>query len=431
MSTIHFEDRPLAAFKSNSRNVRTHSKKQIQQIANSMKEFGVLSAVIVDENDVIIAGHGRVEAAKLLGLTALPAFTVSGLREPQKRLLMLADNKIAANAGWNRELLATELSELMTLDVDLDLTGFSPIEVDQLKIDFEETSHDPGDEVPERLDKPVSVRGDLWLLGSHKLLCGDARNLEDMALLMGEERAAMAFLDPPYNVRVADIVGRGAVKHDEFAMASGEMSSDQFREFLKSALAAAGDYSASGAVHYVCMDWRHIEDLMATGRTVYGETLNLITWVKNNAGQGSFYRSQHELIAVFRVGNAPHLNNVALGAHGRNRTNVWHYAGVSSFGKDRMAELASHPTVKPIAMVADAIRDCTRRNDLILDTFAGSGTTMLACEQIGRRSRSMEISETFVDVAIRRWQAFTGRDAVHAHSSKTFDETMHATEEAA
>jgi DNA modification methylase len=431
MSTIHFEDRPLAAFKSNSRNVRTHSKKQIQQIANSMKEFGVLSAVIVDENDVIIAGHGRVEAAKLLGLTALPAFTVSGLREPQKRLLMLADNKIAANAGWNRELLATELSELMTLDVDLDLTGFSPIEVDQLKIDFEETSHDPGDEVPERLDKPVSVRGDLWLLGSHKLLCGDARNLEDMALLMGEERAAMAFLDPPYNVRVADIVGRGAVKHDEFAMASGEMSSDQFREFLKSALAAAGDYSASGAVHYVCMDWRHIEDLMATGRTVYGETLNLITWVKNNAGKGSFYRSQHELIAVFRVGNAPHLNNVALGAHGRNRTNVWHYAGVSSFGKDRMAELASHPTVKPIAMVADAIRDCTRRNDLILDTFAGSGTTMLACEQIGRRSRSMEISETFVDVAIRRWQAFTGRDAVHAHSSKTFDETMHATEEAA
>ena len=431
MSTIHFEDRPLAALKSNSRNVRTHSKKQIQQIANSMKEFGVLSAVIVDENNVIIAGHGRVEAARLLGLTSLPAFTVSGLGEPQKRLLMLADNKIAANAGWNRELLAIELSELMTFDIDLDLSGFSPIEVDQLKIDFEETSKDPGDEAPERLDTPVSVRGDLWLLGPHKLLCGDARNREDMALLMGEERAAMAFLDPPYNVRVADIVGRGAVKHAEFAMASGEMSSDQFREFLKSALAAARDYSASGAVHYVCMDWRHIEDLMATGRTVYGETLNLITWVKNNAGQGSFYRSQHELIGVFRVGNAPHLNNVALGAHGRNRTNVWHYAGVSSFGKDRLAELASHPTVKPISMVADAIRDCTRRNDLILDTFAGSGTTMLACERVGRRSRCMEISETFVDVAIRRWQAFTGRDAVHAYSGKTFGEAMNATEEAA
>jgi DNA modification methylase len=423
MTHISYHDRAIATLKVNDRNARTHSKKQIRQIANSMKEFGVISAVVIDEKDALIAGHGRLEAAKLLRLQTIPTFKVCGLSDAQKRLLMLADNKIASNAGWDREKLAGELAGLMELDVDLDLTGFEPVEIDQLCEDFSEDSHDPADDVPETQDEPVSVAGDLWMLGRHRLLCGDARSSEDMALLMGTDRAAMAFLDPPYNVRVAGIVGRGSVKHREFAMASGEMTRREFREFLATSLQTGADFSSNGAVHYVCMDWRHIEDLMAVGRSVYGDTLNLIAWVKNNAGQGSFYRSQHELIAVFRVGEDRHLNNVVLGAHGRNRTNVWHYAGVNSFGKERMAELTSHPTVKPVAMIADAIRDCTRKASIVLDTFAGSGSTLLACERIGRKGRAIEISPGFVDVAIRRWQAFTGRDAVHAVSGKTFDET--------
>jgi DNA modification methylase len=239
---------------------------------------------------------------------------------------------------------------------------------------------------------------------------------------MGEARAAMAFLDPPYNVRIRDIVGRGQVKHAEFAMASGELSRAGFVEFLKGTLAAAAAVSRDGAVHFVCMDWRHIGELLDAGGTVYGETLNMAVWVKSNAGQGSFYRSQHELIGVFRVGQQAHLNNVELGRHGRSRSNVWHHAGVNTFRAGRMDELKVHPTVKPVALVADAIKDCTRRGDIVLDTFCGSGTTILAAERVGRRAYTLEVEPRFVDVAIKRWQAFSRKDAIHAETGLTFDE---------
>jgi len=232
----------------------------------------------------------------------------------------------------------------------------------------------------------------------------------------------MVFDDPPFNVRVADIVGRGKTKHREFAMGSGEMTSQEFQAFLQLTLQNAADVSRDGAVHFVCMDWKHLGDLLAVGDRVYPQMLNLIAWVKSNGGQGSFYRSQHEMIAVYRCGNEGHLNNIELGKHGRNRTNVWHYAGVNSFGKGRMKDLQSHPTVKPVAMIADAIKDCTKRNDIVLDTFGGSGSTMLACERVGRKARLIEYDPVYTDVAIRRWQDFTRRDAVHADRRKTFDE---------
>jgi len=268
----------------------------------------------------------------------------------------------------------------------------------------------------------VSKPGDLWELGKQRLLCGDARNAGDLARLMGKGRAAMAFLDPPYNVRVRGIVGRGRVKHAEFAMASGEFSRSDFVAFLKSTLTQAAAVSRDGAVHYVCMDWRHIGELIEAGGMVYGEMLNLAIWVKSNAGQGSFYRSQHELVGIFRVGKQAHLNNIELGRHGRSRSNVWHYAGINTFRAGRLDELKFHPTVKPVALVADAIRDCTRRGDIVLDIFAGSGTTILAAERIGRRAYALESEPSFVDVAIKRWQAFSGKDAICADTGLSFDD---------
>ena len=403
-----------------ARNARTHSKKQIRQIADSITSFGFLVPILVDEGRVLIAGHGRYAAAKLLGLKQVPAIEVQGLSEAKRRALAIADNKIADNAGWDRELLAAELPELAEILVveglDISITGFAPAEIDQLATDFEEDASDPADTVDAAwlTATPVSKRGDVWKLGGHRILCGDARDAGDLGRLMGDAEAAMAFLDPPYNVRVRDIVGRGQVKHAEFAMASGELSRADFVDFLKSMLTAAAAVSRDGAVHFVCMDWRHIGELLEAGGTVYDETLNLAVWVKSNAGQGSFYRSQHELVGIFRVGEERHLNNVELGRHGRSRSNVWHYAGVNSFRAGRLDELKSHPTVKPVALVADAIKDCTRRGDIVLDTCCGSGTTILGAERVGRRAYTMELEPRFVDVAIRRWQAFSRKDAIHA-----------------
>ncbi len=412
----------------NGRNARTHSRKQIRQIADSIAAFGFVVPILVDEDGLIIAGHGRYAAAKLLELKQVPTIKVEGLSAAKRRALALADNRIAENAGYDRELLAAELpalKEILAIEgLDLSITGFSPVEVDQLVADFEEDASDPDDAIdPEwAAVAPVSKPGDLWQLGKHHILCGDARNGEHVARLMGDARASMMFTDPPYNVRVRDIGGRGRIKHSEFAMASGELSRSDFVSFLKATLAEAAAVSHDGAVHYVCMDWRHIGELIEAADVIYGEMLNLAVWVKSNGGQGSFYRSQHELVGIFRVGAEAHLNNVELGRHGRSRSNVWHYAGVNTFRAGRLDELRVHPTVKPVALVADAVRDCTRRGDIVLDVFAGSGTTILAAERVGRRAYTMEIEPRFVDAAIKRWQAFSRKDAICAETGLSFDE---------
>src|SRR5215467_12879430 len=342
----------------NGRNARTHSRKQIGQITDSIKAFGFVVPLLIDDDGVIIAGHGRYAAAKLLDLKQVPAIKVQGLSEAKRRALALADNKIGENAGWDRERLAIELpalAEILVVEgLDISITGFSPVEIDQLTVDFEENSSDPDDAIDPKWTTaaPVSKPGDLWVLGSHRLLCGDARNADHVACLKGGAHASMAFLDPPYNVRVRDIVGRGQVKHAEFAMASGELSRTSFVEFLQQSLAAAAAVSRDGAIHFVCMDWRHLGELLEAGGAAYGAMINLVVWAKTNAGQGSFYRSAHELIGVFRVGTAAHLNNVELGRHGRSRSNVWNYAGVNTFRAGRLDDLTCHPTVKPVALVA-------------------------------------------------------------------------------
>jgi DNA modification methylase len=416
------------ALKRNARNTRTHSKKQIRQISDSILAFGFVVPLVIDETNTTLLGHGRLAAAIDLDLKTVPVIVLEGLSEAKKRALVLADNKIAQNAGWDRKRLSLELPELADLlieeGLDISITGFEPVEIDQIAIDFEDNASDPADTIESEwlAASVVNKPGDIWELGEHRLSCGDARDIGDIDRLMSGKRAAMAFLDPPYNVRVKSVVGRERIKHAEFAMASGEMSSGEFTAFLENTLGNAARVSRDGAVHFVCMDWRHVAELIETGREIYGEMLNLAVWIKSNAGQGSFLRSQHELIGIFRVGEGKHLNNVELGRHGRSRSNVWHYAGLNAFRAGRMDELAAHPTVKPVAMVADALKDCTRRGDIVLDTFAGAGTTILAAERVGRRAYSLELEPKFVDAAIRRWQAFTRRDAVHADTGQTFED---------
>jgi len=410
------------------RNARTHSRRQIREIANSMARFGIINPIVADQHGQIVAGHARVEAARLLGLERVPVIRVSHLSPTEIRAYMLADNKLATKAGWDREILAVELGELQIIlpeiDLDIDITGFEPGEIDTLMVDFEDGRSDPADHVPEvNSNVVVSRKNDLFVLGRHRLLVGDARDESAYTQLMHGELAEMAFLDPPYNVKISGHAGgRGRTKHREFSLASGEMKSDEFVRFLQGALGLCARHTADGSITYVCMDWRHAGELLQAGAAVYDELKNICVWTKTTAGQGSFYRSQHEFVFVYKYGQAPHLNTFELGQHGRTRSNVWVYAGVNTFRAGRMDELKMHPTVKPVAMIVDAMKDCSRRGSIVIDVFAGSGSTIMAAEQIGRRAYCIEIDPRYVDTAIRRWQRFTGRDAILEATKQTFEE---------
>jgi DNA modification methylase len=407
-------------------NARTHSRKQLRQIANSITKFGFCNPVLIDDDKQIIAGHGRVEAAQFLGIDAVPTCRLSHLSEAEKRAYILADNKLAEKAGWDRQLLAIELQGLIDLDVEIELTGFDMPEIDLILEDAREAngaSDGPEDNVPQYPSGAVVTQGgDLWALGNHHLLCGDARHQGAYDRLLEGAKAEFVFTDPPYNVVVdGNVCGLGRVRHREFAMASGEMSETEFTAFLQTVFDRLADNTVAGSIHDICMDWRHMSEMLAAGRKVYSELKNLCVWNKTNAGMGSFYRSKHELVFVWKSGTAGHINNFELGQHGRNRTNVWDYAGVNTMRAGRLDELAMHPTVKPVAMVADAIKDCSRRGGLVLDPFCGSGTILIAAERMGRKAGALEIDPAYVDVAVRRWQAYTGKPAVLAGSGETFD----------
>jgi DNA modification methylase len=416
---------PSSALKPRSRNARTHSKRQLRQIAASIKAFGWTNPILIDGDRVVIAGHGRLAAAISLGIAEVPTICINDMTEAQKRAYILADNKLAENAGWDRDLLALELQGLVEMDLDFDVTatGFEMSEIDLLIGSSGE--NDKADELPE-MDPgvpPVTRPGDLWQLGPHRLLCADATKAESLATLMGRERAQMVFTDPPYNVPIdGHASGLGSAKHSDFAMASGEMSEAEFVTFLWTVLSLLARHSLNGALHYICMDWRHLYELLTAGRRVYDELKNLCAWVKSNGGMGSLYRSQHELVAVFKNGSAPHINNVELGKYGRNRTNVWVYAGMNSFGAERAEALSAHPTVKPIQLVEDAILDCSTRGGLVLDAFVGSGTTLIAAERVGRRAFGLELEPRYVDLTLQRFRSFTGIEPSHLKTGLTFDE---------
>jgi DNA modification methylase len=424
MNDFRIEHLPIADLKPNPRNARRHPTKQLHQIAASIREFGFNSIVVIDEDGIILVGHGRVEAASLAGLITLPILRVTHLTAEQKVGFSLADNKIALNSDWDMEQLTQLWRELSAqeLNFDLEVTGFETAEIDLL-IDGPTVSakSDRSDIVPEPQNQAVSRLGDLWHLGEHRLICADACDKAAHVELLNGEQARMVFTDPPYNVPIdGHVGGLGGVKHREFKMASGEMTPAEFQQFLRTVFANMTEVSLSGAVHFICMDWRHMAEVMGAAQGIYTGLKNLCVWNKNNGGMGSFYRSKHELVFVYKVGTDPHVNTIELGKNGRYRTNVWDYAGVNTWRAGRDADLEMHPTVKPTALVIDAIKDCSRRGDIVLDAFSGSGTTIIAAHKCRRRARAIELDPLYVDVAIRRWQTFTGEAATLAATGETF-----------
>lgn len=425
---VRVEYRRVQDLKPDPRNPRCHTSKQVRQIAKSIETFGFVVPVLVDAAGKVIAGHGRLLACQELGRDEVPTITLEHLTEAQARAFMVADNRLSELATWDDRLLAEQLRDLSIerLDFDLEVIGFDMGEID-LRIEgleSEAPEADAVDEVPEPLEAVVTRPGELWQLGPHRVLCGNALEEAAFEQLLNGRRAGVVFIDPPYNVRIdGHAGGLGKTHHREFAMASGEMSEAEFTAFLTQALGLLARYSEDGSIHFVCMDWRHLGELLAAGKAAYTELKNLCVWTKDNAGMGSLYRSQHELVLVFKNGTAPHQNHVQLGQFGRYRSNVWKYAGVNSFGRttEEGNLLALHPTVKPVALVADALKDCSRRGEVVLDAFLGSGTTLLAADRTGRVCYGLEIDPGYVDTAVRRWQTVTGQQATLAGSNQTFD----------
>jgi DNA modification methylase len=419
-------------------NPRKHSKKQIRQIAKSIEEFGFTTPLLIDPEGTILAGHGRALAAELLDLEEVPTLCLEGLTEAQKSAYVIADNKIGENSEWDPGLLKIEFENLLEFDTDLSVTGFDMGEIDGI-LGFEAEEEEAAPPEPQTSMPAVSKVGDVWLLSEHKLMCGDARKSEDYASLLDGEKADLVFADSPYNVKIdGHVCGKGSVRHGEFVMASGEMSETEFQNFLTDICAMMASHTRDGSIHYLCMDFRHAFEMLTAGRKAYSELKNICVWNKSNAGMGSLYRSRHEFVFVFKNGTAPHINNVQLGKHGRHRSNVWSYAGINTFGKDRLKDLALHPTVKPTRLVADAILDCSNRGDLILDPFMGSGTTLLAAQDTGRRCVGLELNPHYVDVAVRRFESVTGIEAVHSvtglgfaeHAARTSDDASTPTTQA-
>jgi DNA modification methylase len=390
-------------------NARTHSKKQIAQIARSINDFGFVNPILVDKNLGVIAGHGRLMAAKELKLTSVPTIRVDHLTEAQKRAYILADNQIAQKSGWDKEIIKIEFERLLTLDVEFDLTmsGFETPEIDLLLNAPVVQDNDALDAYDNDVSPQVKT-GEIWQLGDHYLLCGDSLEMTNFARLLRDKKADVVFTDPPYNMKLMGYAcGHGSVKHNEFAYASGEMTEEKFNKFLDMIFEALALYSTNGSIHYICMDWRNAGNIIGAAAQHYSEFKNICVWNKQVGAQGSLYRSQHEFVYVFKNGKEPHTNNIELGKYGRCRTNVWDYAGVNRAG-GHSEDLKLHPTVKPVQMVADAIVDCSPRGGIVLDCFGGSGSTLLAAEKTRRRAYLIEYEPHYCDVILSRYEKMTG-----------------------
>ena len=424
---IAIEYLPPSAIKVYDRNARTHSKQQIAQIAASFEAFGVVSPLVIDASGQLIAGHGRLAAARMLNHAAVPVIRIDHLDDAQKRALRIADNQLASLSGWDTKLLALEFKDLLEIDLKLDLsfdlgiTGFAAAEIDKLVdgVTRQEGSGDDAAPEPDRKAPPVTRLGDLWTLGEHRILCGDSREAASYTALLGDERATMSLSDAPYNLAIAGMVSKSG-KHAEFCMGVGELSEGEFTAFLTSFLSHSRTFSGAGAIHFAFMDWRHMGEMLAAGQGAGLELKNLCVWNKSSAGMsGGGYRSQHELAFMWKQPGAPHINNVQLGRFGRNRANVWDFPGAAGLRK----ELALHPTPKPVSLVAEAIKDVSNRNDIVLDCFSGSGTTLIAAAKTGRRARVIELDPHYVDVANPRWQDWSGQTASHATTGLSFAQT--------
>lgn len=429
MRVPRIERRSLRALKNFADNPNRHSKRQIRKLADGMESFGFIGTIVVDDQDQILAGHARREAALLAGIEEVDCVVVDYLNEAEKRAFLLADNRLALDATIDPLKLAIQIEQIVSIDFRFELsgTGFEADELDRIRIDFspEERGPSPRDEaLPAPAEgPPVCQPGDLVELGRHRLLCGDSLLAESYERLLDGVAASLVISDPPYNVPIAGHVGgSGKIKQREFAMAAGEMSREAFTHFLSSVFSNCTAFSKDGSLHYHFMDWRHLREILDAGHANYRELKNVIVWNKGVGGMGSLYRSQHELVLLFKNGSAPHVNNVQLGAKGRYRTNVWNYRGLNTGGADRLEELRRHPTAKPVQMLADAMLDASWPNSIFLDPFGGSGSTLIAAEKTGRRARLIEIDPLYCDSIVRRWQTYTKDDAVFVDTGETFRE---------
>ena len=429
-NAIHVTYLELDEVKVAKKNPRRHPSTQIKRLIGSVETFGFAVPILVDRNNEIIAGHARYEAARKLGMQKVPAVRLEYLTDAQVKALRIADNRLTDISEWDDQILAETLQDLSNLDLDFDIeaTGFAMAEID-VRIEglsMEGSAQDAADDFSGPTSHAtVSKHGDVWRCGKHLIMCADSRSADAYERILERTKADMVFSDPPYNVSIqGHVCGKGQIRHREFAVASGELDKQAFTSFLKTSCGLMARYCADGAIVFLCMDWRHMEELLEAGRDNFTELKNVCVWAKSNAGMGSLYRSQHELVFVYKAGTAPHRNNVELGKHGRNRSNIWNYPNTTMFGRpSEEGHLAAlHPTVKPVAMVADAILDCSARGDTVFDPFLGSGTTLIAAERVGRACRGIEIDPLYVDTAIHRWQAYTGDKAVHATSGIRFDD---------
>ncbi len=412
MTELQIKQININDIKSYKNNPKLHDKKQVSKIADSIKEFGFTTPVLLDEYNELIAGHGRVIAAKQLNLETIPSITLSHLTNEQKRAYRIADNKLTEIGKWDTDLLNIEFNDLLKFDLDFDLsiTGFETTEIDII-IDQNTMPSKKEDNIPELTEEDyICKSGDICQLGNHRLICGDSLKAETYKALMGDNKAQMILTDPPYNLKVKKIGSLGKIKHDEFAQASGEMSEEEFTNFLKEYMTHLKNHSVDGSLHYHFMDWKHIKEMSLAGGEIYDEIKNICIWNKTNGGMGSLYRSKHEMCFIYKSGKSKHINNIELGVNGRYRTNVWDYQGVNCFGAEK-ENLKLHPTVKPVSMLKDAILDVTKRKDIVLDSFLGSGSTLLACEQTGRTCYGIELEEKYCNIAIKRWEKLTNKKA--------------------
>lgn len=434
---LNIEQIEIASIQPHPDNPRTHPKKQIRQIAESIKAFGYRMPVLVDQDTRLICGHARVEACKLIGMELVPALRVTDLSDAQVRALMIADNRLTEVSAWDDQLLGENLKILSDLELDFDIEsiGFDYGEIDQRILaieDIRQDEDDASDEAPDPDDvAPVTQPGDLWILdegeSGHRVLCADSTDRASYRRLLGVRRAAMIFTDPPYNLPARAIGQVCAGEHGNFEMGAGEMTPEQFTGFLGGVMEQLCEASEPGSIHYLCMDWRHAPEMLAAGLDRYTNFKNLCVWVKNRPGMGTFYRSQHELVFVFKHGDARHRNHFGLGEHGRTRSNVWSFPSVRSLDAtdgdpDGAEALKLHPTIKPVRLIEEAILDCSRRNEIVLDPFLGSGSTLIACEKTNRACAGIELSPKYVDVTIARWRGWTGGEAVHEQTGKTYTE---------
>ena len=430
MGTLVFENVKIADIHGYEHNAKMHPESQVQQIISSINKFGFNNPILIDENNEIIAGHGRFLAAQAMNLETVPTIKLSHLTDAQKRAYRLADNKIAENGGWNKELLSLEIKDLEKICLDDNFViqdiGFNDAELDSI-VSFtdikpinQKTNAVPF--IPE--DEIVSKSGDIWQLGKHHIICGDNLNPDTFVKLFDGKKADMILQDPPYNVKIdGHVCGSGTIKHKEFAMASGEMTMDEFTKFLMNNFALCKQYSNDGSLHYNFMDWRHVLEITTAGKNVFDKFINMCVWVKTSGGMGSLYRSQHELYFIFQNGKESHNNNVQLGKYGRYRTNVWQYAGVNAFGKHKQDGIM-HPTVKPVEMLKDAILDVSKRGDIVLDCFLGSGSTLIACQQSGRICYGIEYEPKYVDTCVKRFYEAFHIDVINLRTGKTYTELL-------